>query len=156
MIATPRARLAQGLALAIPALLLGGAYISQYGFDLYPCEMCWWQRWPHFAALGLALLSTVIAPRKLWVALAALAIIASGAIGGFHAGVEYGWWEGITGCATTAVADGADALDAILNAPMIRCDTAPWDLFGISLAGWNFLISIGAGLTILALLMKRA
>ena len=156
MIDTPRARLAQGLALAIPALLLGGAYISQYGFDLYPCEMCWWQRWPHFAALGLALLSTVIAPRKLWVALAALAIIASGAIGGFHAGVEYGWWEGITGCATTAVADGADALDAILNAPMIRCDTAPWDLFGISLAGWNFLISIGAGLTILALLMKRA
>ena len=156
MIDTPRARLAQGLALAIPALLLGGAYISQYGFDLYPCEMCWWQRWPHFAALGLALLSTVIAPKKLWVALAAAAIIASGAIGGFHAGVEYGWWEGITGCATTAVADGADALDAILNAPMIRCDTAPWDLFGISLAGWNFLISVGAGLTILALLIKRA
>jgi disulfide bond formation protein DsbB len=40
---------AQRLALALPALLLAGAYVSEYGFGLYPCEMCWWQRWPHFA-----------------------------------------------------------------------------------------------------------
>ena len=60
----PAGKLAQRLALGVPALLLGGAYLSQYGFGLYPCEMCWWQRYPHFAAVGLALLSTVAAPRS--------------------------------------------------------------------------------------------
>ena len=93
---------ARWLALLIPAGLLGGAYIGQYAFDLYPCEMCWWQRWPHFAALALAGLAFF--PRKnlaRWpVLLAAVAILLSGLIGGFHAGVEYGWWEGITSCTT--------------------------------------------------------
>jgi disulfide bond formation protein DsbB len=154
MIATPSGRLAQRLALGLPALLLGGAYLSQYGFGLYPCEMCWWQRWPHFAALALALLSTVAAPKRLLVALAAVAVIVSGLIGGFHAGVEYGWWEGVTGCATTVGSTGGSALDNILAAPLVRCDVAPWDLFGISLAGWNFLFSTLGGLAILWLLGK--
>ena len=145
--------MAQHLALAVPALLLGGAYLAQYGFGLYPCEMCWWQRYPHFLALGLAGLSFVVPPRNLWVALAGLSIIVSGLIGGFHAGVEYDWWEGITGCATT-VENAGDPLAAIMNAPLVRCDSAPWDLFGISLAGWNFLISCGSGLAILALLRR--
>ena len=82
----------------MPLLLLGGAYLSQYGFGLYPCEMCWWQRYPHFAAALLALLSFVVAPKRLWVVLAGLAILVSGLIGGFHAGVEYDWWEGLTRC----------------------------------------------------------
>lgn len=153
MIATPSGRLAQRLALGVPALLLGGAYLSEYGFGLYPCEMCLWQRWPHFAALALALLSTVVEPKRLWVALAALAVLVSGAIGGFHAGVEYGWWEGVTGCAA-AVGGGGDALENILAAPLIRCDVAPWSLLGISLAGWNFLFSTLGALAILALLAR--
>ncbi len=150
------ARLAQTIALAVPALLIGGAYISQYVFGLYPCEMCWWQRYPHFAAIALALLSYLAPPRVLWIGFAAFAIMASGAIGGFHAGVEYDWWEGITNCAMAPVADGQSALDAIMNAPMIRCDEAPWSLLGVSLAGWNFLISTGSGLAILYLLWRSA
>ena len=82
---------------------------------------------------------------------AALAILVSGLIGGFHAGVEYGWWEGITSCATT-VAPGGDMLDSIMNAPLVRCDVAPWSLFGISLAGYNFLLSVGGAMLILGLL----
>ncbi len=154
MITTPSGRLAQRLALGVPALLLAGAYLSQYGFGLYPCEMCWWQRYPHFAAVVLALLSTVAEPKRLWVALAALAMLVSGLIGGFHAGVEYGWWEGVTGCATTVGGSG-NALENILAAPLIRCDVAPWDLFGISLAGWNFLISVAAAIAIFALLGRE-
>lgn len=150
----PSARTAQALAILIPAALLGGAYISQYVFGLFPCEMCWWQRYPHFAALALGLMSLVVAPRRLWIALAGLAIIISGLIGGFHAGVEYDWWEGLTRCATTVDA-GGDAMDAILNAPLVRCDAAPWDLFGISLAGWNFLISTLGGLAIWVLLGRK-
>jgi disulfide bond formation protein DsbB len=144
---------AKRLALAVPAALLGGAYISQYGFGLFPCEMCWWQRYPHFAALGFAAFAYVLKPAQVWTALAALAILTSGLIGGFHAGVEYGWWEGITGC--TAIGDELDVLDPN-SAPLIRCDVAPWDLFGISLAGWNFLISIASGIAILVLSVKPA
>jgi disulfide bond formation protein DsbB len=139
---------ARVLALAIPVGLLGGAYISQYVFGLYPCEMCWWQRWPHFAALVFAAFSFWIAPQRVWVALAGLAIITSGLIGGFHAGVEYSWWEGITGC--SSLPSAIDVMD-VSAAPLIRCDVAPWSLFGISLAGWNFLISCIGGGTVLAL-----
>lgn len=116
--------------------------------------MCWWQRWPHFAALGLALLAFLLPPARLWIILAACAIIVSGVIGGFHAGVEYGWWQGVTACAQTATGGGS-AIDAITNAPMVRCDRAPWSLLGISLAGWNFLISIATGTTILWLSRER-
>ena len=142
---------AQRLALVVPALLLGGAYIAQYGFGLYPCEMCWWQRYPHFAALGFALLSFLVAPKRLWVVLAGLAILVSGLIGGFHAGVEYGWWEGITRCALTTAEGGGSALDNIMAAPLVRCDAAPWSLLGISLAGFNFLFSTAAGIAIFVL-----
>lgn len=142
------------LALLTPAALLGGALVSQYLFGLAPCEMCWWQRYPHGAALVLGL--AAFAMRSDWlVRLAALAIMVSGAIGGYHAGVEYGWWEGLTRCATGALANG-DPLASIMNAPVIRCDVAPWSLLGISLAGWNFLISGAAGIAILALLGRRS
>jgi disulfide bond formation protein DsbB len=147
--------LARKLALIVPVALLGGAYLSQYGFGLVPCEMCWWQRYPHFAALALGLFANVSGGRKgtsVLVWLAAVAILASGLIGAFHAGVEYGWWEGITTCSTIQL--GADPLAAILNAPLVRCDVAQWTLFGISLAGYNFLVSTGAALTIFGLLTR--
>lgn len=145
---------ARALALAVPFLLLGGAYLSEYGFGLHPCEMCWWQRYPHFAALGLAALAFVLPLPRVWIALAALAIAASGAIGVFHAGVEYDWWEGITGCATLPPSEGS-ALDAILAAPIIRCDQSQWDFLGLSLAGWNAVLSFGSALAIWGLLLVK-
>ncbi|HQS69817.1 MAG: disulfide bond formation protein B [Novosphingobium sp. 28-62-57] len=147
---------AYALALVVPAAAMGGALISQYGFGLYPCEMCWWQRYPHIAAIVLALLAFTMKGRgagDMAVILAAIAVGISGLIGGFHAGVEYGWWEGITACATVASGTG-NPLDAIMNAPLVRCDVAPWSLFGISLAGFNFLISTGCAVFIFALLGK--
>ncbi len=146
---------ANWLALAAPAALLGGAYIGQYAFHLYPCEMCWWQRYPHFVAIVLAALAFILPPRRMLVTLAAAAILVSGLLGAYHAGVEWHWWEGLTTCSTTAAA-GGNPLDAIMNAPIIRCDQAQWRLLGISLAGWNFLISTGAALTIFALLRRNA
>lgn len=143
---------ARALAVLVPAALLGGAYVSQYGFGLFPCEMCWWQRYPHFAALALGLVAYVARPPQVWTALAGLAIITSGLIGGFHAGVEYGWWEGLTACAKPGA--GVDILD-FDAAPLFRCDVAPWTLWGISLAGFNFLISTIAGAAIVALAAYR-
>jgi disulfide bond formation protein DsbB len=139
---------ARALAVLVPAALLGGAYLAQYGFGLFPCEMCWWQRYPHFAALALGVAAFRLKPPPVWAALAGLAILTSGLIGGFHAGVEYGWWEGITGCARPPA--GTDILD-FKAAPLVRCDTAPWTWWGISLAGFNFLISSLSGAAIVAL-----
>ena len=151
---TPSLRLAQRLALGVPALLLAGAYVSQYGFGLFPCEMCWWQRWPHFAAVALALVSTMARPKQAWIALAALAVLVSGLIGAFHAGVEYGWWEGVTGCTGTVQDAGGDPLAAIMNAPLVRCDVPQWTLAGISLAGFNAIISTLSALAVFALLVR--
>lgn len=148
-------RTAQALALLIPLGLIGGALYSQYVAKLFPCEMCMWQRYPHYAAIALAALSFVAKPLRdplLW--LATLGIAVSGAIGVFHAGVEYGWWEGLTRCATH-FGSGGSALDAIMNAPLVRCDVAPWHFLGISLAGWNAILSLGGALVIAMLMLKK-
>lgn len=147
-------RSARWIALGVPGFLLGGALVSQYVFGLYPCEMCWWQRYPHFAAILLALLGFALKPARWPIALAALAVLASGLIGAFHAGVEYGWWDSITGCASAVDLSGGNPLEAIMNAPTVRCDVAPWALLGVSLAGWNFLFSGAGALVVFVLLAK--
>ena len=147
------AQAARWLALALPAGLLGGALVSQFVFGLYPCEMCWWQRYPHFAALALAIAALVRPSARVLVWLAGVGILVSGLIGAYHAGIEYGWWTGLTAC-TSAVDLSGDPLTAILDAPLVRCDTAPWTLAGISLAGFNFLISTAGALAIFALLAR--
>lgn len=154
---TSNLRLAQRLALAVPAVALAGAYLSQYAGGLPPCEMCWWQRYAHFAALALAALALLPGRLRMGLlSLAALAICVSGLIGAFHAGVEYGWWPGVTTCAQPAgLADGGDPLAAIMNAPLVRCDVAPWSLLGVSLAGWNALFSMLGGLALFRLLGLR-
>jgi len=151
--------LARLVAFLLPVALLGGALVSQYGFGLYPCEMCMWQRWPHLAAIIAALVAILLrrqpAMSATFTLLAALAILTSGAIGLFHAGVEYGWWEGFTTCSTVGPPPpGMSQLDAIMQAPLTRCDVAPWDLFGISLAGFNAIFSIGGALLVFALVRR--
>ena len=159
MTADGRLRNANLLALLLPAALLAGVWGSQLIGGLYPCEMCHWQRWPHYGAVLVAAVAFLTngAPRRALVVFAALLIAASGAIGVFHAGVEYGWWPGITGCTSTVTPTGtpAERLAQIMNAPMIRCDVPQWSLLGISLAGWNALVSIPAALVALVLAMRR-
>jgi disulfide bond formation protein DsbB len=147
-------RAARALALVVPVVLLGGAYVSQYVFGLHPCEMCWWQRYPHMFAIVFAVLAFFWRPVRPLVAVAAVGILTSGLIGGYHAGVEYGWWQGMTACTSTTFAAGVDPMDAILNAPVIRCDVAPWTLGGISLAGFNFLISTLGVLAVFGLVAR--
>lgn len=153
-----RSRLAAPLvALAAPLFLYGGALVSQFGFGLHPCEMCYWQRWPHQAAIVLAALALLLrandkAMRGLTV-LAAIAIAISGVIGIFHAGVEYGFWEGLTTCSTTQ--SGPISLEQIMATPIIRCDVPQWQFLGISLAGFNAIFSLAAAALVLTLLRRR-
>ena len=151
---------ARWLSLLVPAALLAGALGSQYIGGLYPCEMCHWQRWPHYAAVALALVSFAMrraADRgRSFVWLAALAILTSGLIGVYHAGVEADIFEGITQCSSLATGrTGADLLKDIMAAPLVRCDQVQFEFLGISMAGWNAIISIGASLVILWLSLRR-
>ena len=85
-------------------------------------------------------------------AVAAVAIAVSGAIGVFHAGVEQQWWEGLTTCST----HGAKSLSEILATPMIRCDQIQFEFLGLSMAGWNGLLSLSGAAVIGWLLLRGA
>jgi len=148
--------LARRLALLVPAALLAGAFAFEYIGGLPPCEMCWWQRWAHMAALAFALFSFAAASRlpdrgRSFVWLAGLAILASGLVGAYHAGVEADIFEGVTQCSSTG---GGRSLADIMATPLVRCDEVPWSLFGISMAGWNAILSILSALMILWLSLK--
>jgi disulfide bond formation protein DsbB len=143
--APSRKTLARWLALLVPAGLLGGALGSQYLGGLYPCEMCYWQRWPHGVAIVLASLAFFASgPRsRALTLLAALAIAVSGSIGVYHALVELGLAEGLTTCTATG-----GSLADILATPLIRCDQVQFAFLGISMAGWNAIISLGSAIVI--------
>ncbi len=151
---------ARWLALLIPAALMSGALGSQYIGGLFPCEYCQWQRWPHYTAIGLALLAMALRHHPLsrpLVLLAALAILTSGGIAVYHAGVEYKWWEGLTTCSRPPGSGGSgDLLSDIMHAPMTRCDEVQWSFGGVSLAGFNALISIAGAFAIFNLLRRPA
>jgi len=148
------------LALLVPLGLLGGALFSQYVGGLWPCEMCWWQRYPHAVAIVLAGAAYLFAAdsrnARLLVALAALAIAVSGAIGVYHAGVEAHVFKGFTSCSTMASGTSTDELlKQIMKVPLIQCDQVQWRFLGLSLAAWNAVISLPSALLIGLLLGRR-
>lgn len=153
------ASIARLIALLLPLALLGGAFGSQYLGGLHPCEMCYWQRWPHGAAILLALLAFT-APSgssrsRVFVLLAALAIAISGGIGVYHAGVEAKIFEGFTQCAALPrTTSTAELLKEITHAPLVRCDEVQFRFLGISMAGWNAILSL-TGATLIVLLTLK-
>jgi disulfide bond formation protein DsbB len=149
------------VALLLPAALLGGALGSQYLGGLHPCEMCYWQRWPHAAAIILAAVAFTAPAEssrsRTFALLAALAIAVSGAIGVYHAGVEAKIFEGFTQCTAmpTKGLSTAELLKQITHAALTRCDEVQFRFLGISMAGWNAILSLG-GATLILILGLRA
>ncbi len=157
------AAVARLIALLLPLALLGGALGSQYLGGLHPCEMCYWQRWPHAGAILLAALAftapAASSRARTLTLLAALAIAASGAIGVYHAGVEAKIFEGFTQCtALSKSGSTAELLQQITHAALVRCDEVQFRFLGISMAGWNALLSLGGAalIAVLTLRGKRA
>lgn len=151
---------AKAIALAVPAALLAGAYGSQYIGGLAPCEMCYWQRYAHWIGLAFAIGAYLLARMpdrgRSFVWLAALGILASGLIGGYHAGVEAGVFEGLTQCTSMVSGTSTDELlRSVMSAPMVRCDEIQFEFLGISMAGWNAILSTAAAFVILWLSFKR-
>lgn len=131
------------------AAILGGAFAFQYIGGLAPCQLCLYQRWPHAAAILIGVLALATGWRGLaWVG--ALAALATAAIGVFHVGVEQLWWEGLATCTAGSISgiSTADLLDPTKDvAAVVRCDEIAWSLFGISMAGWNVILSLGLAAT---------
>ena len=135
------------------AALLLAALAFQYVGGLAPCPLCIWQRWPHLVAaltgaaawgLGGALLP----------AIGAASMLGGAGLGFYHVGVEQRWWEGPATCAAPDISGltPEELLAQIMAAPIVRCDEIAWEMFGLSMAGWNALASLAlAGLWVAAM-----
>lgn len=149
-------RIAAALVVAVGVFALGAAFAFQYIGGLAPCILCIWQRYPYGAAIALGAVAVLLAGRpravRALIALAGLVLLADAAIAAFHVGVEQKWWEGTAECGgNLGTGLSADDLKAqLLAAPVVRCDEVPWSLFGISMAGYNFLLAMLSGLAALA------
>ncbi len=126
------------------AIILATAFGFQFA-GYHPCDMCWWQRYPYMVAMGVALVATAApkVPQKPVLFLLALVFATDAGLAMFHVGVEQRWWEGISTCSSVVgIADSANELyESIMNAPLIRCDEIAWSLFGIAMAGYNFILA---------------
>ncbi len=129
------------------AALLLGAFGFQYLGGMAPCKLCLWQRWPHGAAILIGVLALMIPGRGLPI-LGALAALTTAGIGLYHAGVEQRWWEGPSTCTAGPVGGltPEQLMEQILSAPLVRCDEIPWEMFGLSMAAWNAVVSAGLAL----------
>jgi disulfide bond formation protein DsbB len=142
---------AAAIAIAVVgAVTIAGAWFFQYGLGYRPCPLCLEQRYAYYFAVPLAAMTLLGdeagASRK--VLIAALVAIAAGmlwnaALGIYHSGVEWHWWQGPTSCSGAAepIASGRSLVEQIQSMTVGRCDEAPWRFLGLSLAGYNALIS---------------
>ncbi len=126
------------------------AFIGQYGFELQPCVLCIYQRWPFaIAALCLVALTPWVRPAATWLLLfSALVLAVNAGIAVYHVGVEQYWWTGSEACVgTTGTARTLAELRAqVMATPVTRCDEVAFSLFGISMAGYNVIFSAGLAL----------
>ncbi|MBT8456924.1 MAG: disulfide bond formation protein B [Rhodobacteraceae bacterium] len=145
------------LAAAGSAAMLLSAWAFQYIGGLAPCTMCIWQRWPHAAAAVIGLPALAVAGPLLPL-LGALAAATTGGIGIYHTGVERNWWQGPTTCTSGGVEglSPQELMDQIMAAPLVQCDQVAWEMFGLSMASWNAVVSFGLAAIWILAMRKRA
>lgn len=136
---------------AIAALTLGGAWFFQLVLGLQPCPLCLEQRYAYYLAVPLAIVVAIAAardaPRSLiYAGLFALllAALANAVLGGYHSGVEWRWWAGPTDCSGPVgnLGSAGDLLSRLDTVKVVRCDEVQWRFLGLSMAGYNVLISL--------------
>ena len=141
------------LAAGASFLILCGAWFFQYVLGYEPCALCLDQRHLHWAVIGIGLVTGGLmgwqpglrkyAPIACMILVGAF--LYSAGFAGWHAGIEYGWWEGPASCTTTGNVDvSLSDLNAVLGgngAPIVLCDEAAWTLIGVSMAGYNAILS---------------
>ena len=147
--ANPAALAALAIAV-IAAATLAGAWFFQLVLDIRPCPLCLEQRYAYYLALPLAMFVAFFAvrgaPRQVLMAgflILLAATLANAWLGGYHAGVEWKFWPGPTDCSGPLVNFGnaGNLLDQLDKVKVVRCDEVQWRFLGLSLAGYNVLIS---------------
>ena len=135
----------------IAAATIAGAWFFQLVLEILPCPMCLEQRYAYYLAIPLGALTALAArsgaPRSLLLAglaILAIATLANAVFGTYHAGVEWGWWKGPTDCTGPGIGLGnaKDLLSQLDTVKVVRCDEVQWRFLGLSLAGYNALISL--------------
>lgn len=151
------------LLLAATVAVLAAAYASQYLGGLQPCQLCLYQRYPHMAVIALAAAALAVGAdsplRTVAMALAGAVLLGGAGLAGYHVGVEQGVFEGLASCG--GVSSSGASLDELreqlLAAEPVRCDEVAWSLFGISMAGYNGIVSLLlAGLAFLGAPPRRS
>jgi disulfide bond formation protein DsbB len=143
-----------GFILLVTVAILSAAYSAQYIGGLRPCILCLYERIPWFVA-GVLMLVTILMQfsgpaRRMILLVAALVMLAGAGLGGYHVGVEQEIFQPPTTCSATATPATLDELKALLQtAAPPRCDEIQWEMFGISMAGYNALASLAMALAAL-------
>ena len=132
------------------------AYYFEYIEGLFPCKLCYWQRYPHFMNILIFPIFYFFPMRSLiFIGMGSMLISISLAF--YHVGVEQKYWPGPNSCSNASI-EGLTTdqlLDQIMSAPIVRCDEIAWEFMGISMAGWNVLISFCLFLTLLYCYLKK-
>ncbi|MCG7393252.1 disulfide bond formation protein B [Microvirga sp. ACRRW] len=130
------------------AATVGGALVFEHVFGYVPCKLCLIQRNPYYIAIPLGIVAAFLPPRwtrvSLW--LLALVFLVSAGLGAYHSGVEWGFFAGPSDCGGGSGAGAGnvgDFLNQLQTTRVVSCTEAAWRFLGLSLAGWNVLISLG-------------
>lgn len=136
--------------------LLVAAFGFQYFGGLAPCKLCIWQRWPHAAIMLFAVLGMMALRQPVVFFLIACAALGNVGIAGYHTGVELNLWPGPASCSavTDNTLSGSEMLDILMQTPVVRCDQIVWSFLGLSMAGWNMVISLLQAIIALIFLQK--
>lgn len=158
-------RLAAAAVVLVGAATILGAWAFQYA-GYAPCPLCLQQRIPYYTGVPLAFVALMaarvwpgsITPRAL-IGIVGLLFLGGAVLAAYHAGVEWKWWPGPTDCSAGAAAGGGETagnlLESLQTTTLIRCDEAAWRLFGLSLAGYNVLISLALAAVSLGAAFRR-
>lgn len=144
----PSARRVPFLLFIAAGVVVGSALLSQYVGGLVPCELCLAERWPYYIIMALNLMALIAGNRGLTqavLALSGIAFLVSAGLGAYHVGVEQHWIAGPTACTgggTAGAGSIEDLQKLLLQQQPVRCDEVQWSLFGVSLAGWNLVVSL--------------
>jgi disulfide bond formation protein DsbB len=128
---------------------IAAVFVFQYGLGYQPCQLCYYQRLPYYVGIPLALIAaglprTQARARAIALGLLVLVFLVSAGLAIHHAGVEWRWWAGPAGCSAAADQSGSinDFMKQLNSVRVVSCTDAAWRFLGLSMAGWNVVVSL--------------
>ena len=149
-----------GFMLVAAMASLSSAWIAQYGFGLFPCELCLYQRLPYIGIVALSLLALMPSvdgqSRRSCIQIGALLFATTAGVAAYHVGVEQGWWQ--SSCAPTGAQSFSvnDIRSALQQPGQPACNDVPLEVFGVSMAGYNFIWATMCACALLWSTQKKA